>query len=1083
MKLRRLALLTSLTVVGALGLIAATPAAATPIWHLDLHHNETNFAPGVPDSTPQYWFDVSNAGDSASSGPIALTVDLPAGLSRDSVHLDVATNGGTSSGTVAWSCPGSPGDTVITCTANDPIPRHSFSRNLVLTVDVAAGAGPDLITTATLSGGGAPEAPPAADCPPGAGACASELTHISSEPAPFGIVEDSWVGDFYEADEVTPVRQSGAHPDLATFSFDLNSVTHGLSQDGEPLKAASGNIRHATVDLPPGFIGSPTAVGECTPAELTAHECPASSQVGRADVATYPITNSNRFNISEPVYNMTHPLGVISDVAFAVAGNPIHTKVSLDPADNYSIRAVASDINETVPPFNTKVTIWGIPADPSHDSERCRPPGITIETGTPCPTDHARQPFLTVPFRCDVDNRTKLSHYDSWQHSGIFGPDVFYDMPGRQTECDKPRFEPDVSLEPTGKQANTPTGLDVTIHVPQNENPNGLGTPPLKSTVATLPEGMAFSPSFADGLQGCSLDQIGLGTDDPVACPDNSRIGEVELFTPILPKALKGSMYLATQEANPFGSLIGIYLAIHDEEGRGILVKVPGKVDLNPETGQITASFDNLPQFPFEDLTLKFRSGPRAPLTNPPTCGTHTIGMTMTTWAQPNNPVDVSNTYQVTEGPGGGACQNVASQRPFDPQFLGGTTNPLAGAFSPLSVRVSRTDADQELGRVEGIAPPGLTASIRGMGRCSEAQIAAAIGRNKPGQGALELASPSCPSNSQVGTVDVGVGAGGSLIYVPGKIYLSGPYEGAPLSGVVVVPGVAGPVDIGNIVVRAPAYIDPVTAEIRVRTDQVPQIVHGVLVRVRDVRVHLDRPQFTLNPTGCEQKILGATMFSPEGAVKHASNRFQVGDCQSLGFKPGLSLNLQGGTKRGGHPGLLAVYKPRPGDSNAKGLIVRLPRSAFLDQAHIRTICTRVQFAASACPAGAQYGYVKAWTPLLDNPLEGPVYLRSSNHKLPDLVFDLHGEVPFQVSTRIDSSHGGIRASIESAPDVPLSKVELRMQGGKKGLIVNSRNLCGAVSKAEANFTAHSGKVDEIKPAMKAQCGGKRKSKHRRAGQ
>jgi hypothetical protein len=539
-------------------------------------------------------------------------------------------------------------------------------------------------------------------------------------------------------------------------------------------------------------------------------------------------------------------------------------------------------------------------------------------------------------------------------------------------------------------------------------------------------------------------------------------------------------MYLAKQGDNPFGSLIGLYLVMHDEEQRGVLVKVPGKVDLNPETGQIVASFDDLPQFPFEDLTLKFRSGPRAPLTNPPTCGTHTIGMTMTTYAQPNNPVDVSNTYQVTEGPGGGACQNVASQRPFDPQFLAGTTNPLAGAFSPLSVRVSRTDADQEIGRVEGIAPPGLTASIRGMGRCTEAQIAAAIGRNKPGQGALELASPSCPANSQVGTVDVGVGAGGSLIYVPGKVYLSGPYEGAPLSGVVVVPGVAGPIDIGNIVVRAPAYIDPVTAEIRVRTDQVPQIVHGVLVRVRDVRVHFDRPQFTLNPTGCEQKTLGATMFSPEGAVKHASNRFQVGDCGSLGFKPGLSLNLQGGTKRGGHPGLLALYKPRPGDSNVKGLIVRLPRSAFLDQAHIRTICTRVQFAAKACPPGAQYGYVKAWTPLLDNPLEGPVYLRSSNHKLPDLVFDLHGEVPFQVSTRIDSSHGGIRASIESAPDVPLTKVELRMQGGKKGLIVNSRNLCGAVSKAEANFTAHSGKADEIKPVMKAQCGGKRKHKSHR---
>ncbi len=1069
MKIRRLALLTSLTVVGVLGLVGAAPAAASPIWNLDIHHNETNFVPGAH---PEYSFDVANIGDTDSSGPITLTLHLPAGLSRNSTRLEFASWQG---GDTAWSCPGSPGDTTIACTTPDSIESHANTRDLFVIVDVAPGAAPDLVATAALSGGGAPEAPPAANCPPGAGACASELAHTSAETPPFGIVDGSWVADFYKADGVTPVRRSGAHPDLATFSFDINSIPFGLNGNGDPQTAAVGSIRHATVDLPPGFVGNPTAVGECTPAQLTLNICPASSMVGRSDIVVFPPTTTTRFNFSVPVYNMAHPLGVIADLAIPVLTRPVHVKASLDPANDYAIHAVSADVNETLRPFSSKVTIWGLPADPSHDGEL-----VAALEGRRGPTDHVIEPFLTVPSRCGVDNRMKFSHYDSWQEPGVFGPDIFYDLPGRQVECDKPRFEPDVSLRPTARQANSPTGLDVNIHVPQNESPNGLATPPLKSTVAVLPEGMAFSPSFADGLQGCSLDQIGLKTNDPVACPDNSRIGEVELSTPLLPKPLEGSMYLATQEANPFGSLIGLYLAIHDEEQRGILVKVPGKVDLDPATGQITASFDNLPQFPFEDLTLKFRSGPRAPLTSPPTCGTHTIGVTMTTYAQPDNPVDVSNTYQVTEGPGGGACQNVASQRPFDPQFLGGTTNPLAGAFSPLSARVSRTDADQELGRIEGIAPPGLTASIRGMGRCTEAQIAAAIGRNKPGQGALEVASPSCPSNSQVGTVDVGVGAGGSLIYVPGKVYLSGPYEGAPLSGVVVVPGVAGPIDIGNIVVRVAAYIDPVTAEIRVRDDEVPQIVHGVRVRVRDVRVHFDRPQFTLNPTGCEPKTLRATMFSPEGAVKHASNHFQVGDCQSLGFKPGLSLNLQGGTKRGGHPGLLAVYKPRPGDSNAKDLIVRLPRSAFLDQAHIRTICTRVQFAASACPSAAVYGYVKAWTPLLDNPLEGPVYLRSSNHKLPDLVFDLHGEVPFQVATRIDSSHGGIRASVESSPDVPLTKVELRMQGGKKGLIVNSRNLCGAVSKAEANFTAHSGKTDEIKPVMKAQCGGKRKHKSHR---
>jgi hypothetical protein len=1069
MKLRRKALLTLLTATCALGLVAAAPAAATPIWNLDIHHNETNFAPGA---NPEFSFDVANIGDADSSGPVTLTLHLPPGITRKSTRVEVGTLSG---GDQPWTCPGSPGDAVVTCTTSAAIPRHSDSRSLLITVDVAPGAGPDLTATATLSGGGAPEAPPAANCPPGVGACASEPIHVSAEPFPFGIVDGSWIADSYEADGVTPVRRAGAHPYQAGFSFDINSIPAGLSEGGEPQKAPVGSVRHVQVNLPPGFVGNPTAVGECTPAQFEFNRCPASSQVGRADIVVYPFLSTTRVNFSEPIFNMAHPLGTITDLAFLV-GTPVHIKVSLDPSDNYSIRSNTDDINETVRDFSTKVTIWGIPGDPSHDSDLGSTGGGSGKQGERGPLNGTAEPFLTDPFDCSVDNRMKISHYDSWQESGVFGPPVFYDMPGHQTECDKPRFEPDVALQPTATQANSPTGLNVNIHVGQNENPNGLGTPPLKSSVVTLPEGMAFSPSFADGLEGCSLEQIGLETDNPVTCPDNSRIGEVELSTPILPKALKGSMYLAKQGANPFGSLIGLYLAIHDEEGRGILVKVPGKVDLNSETGQIIASFDELPEFPFEDLTLKFRSGPRAPLTNPPTCGTHTIGATLTTYAQPNNPVDVSNTYQVTEGPGGGACQQVASQRPFNPQLLGGTVNPLAGAFSPLSVRVTRNDSEQEIGQVEAIAPNGLVASIKGVSKCSEAQIASAIARNQPGDGALELASPSCPSNSQIGTVDVGVGAGPNLIYVPGKVYLSGPYEGAPLSGVVVVPGVAGPIDVGNIVVRSPAYIDPVTAEIRIVTDKVPQIVHGVLVRVRDVRVHLDRPNFALNPTGCEQKTLGATLTSAEGAIGHQTNRFQVGDCASLGFKPALTLNLKGGTKRGGHPGLTSIYTPRPGDSNVKALVVRLPRSAFLDQAHIRTICTRVQFAANNCPSAAIYGFVKAWTPLLDNPLEGPVYLRSSNHKLPDLVFDLNGEVPFQVGVRIDSSHGGIRASLESTPDVPLSKVELKMQGGKKGLIINSRNLCAAPSKADVILDAHNGMSEEIKPVMRAECGGKRKS-------
>jgi hypothetical protein len=320
--------------------------------------------------------------------------------------------------------------------------------------------------------------------------------------------------------------------------------------------------------------------------------------------------------------------------------------------------------------------------------------------------------------------------------------------------------------------------------------------------------------------------------------------------------------------------------------------------------------------------------------------------------------------------------------------------------------------------------------------------------------------------------VQAGAGAGPTPIYVPGKVYLAGPYRGAPLSGVAIVPAIAGPVDLGDVVVRAPAFVDPRTAQIRLASDPLPQIVDGVLIRTRDVRIHLDRPGFMLNPTSCEAMAIDATLHSTEGATKAASQRFQVGDCGRLGFKPALGLKLIGGTRRGAHPALRGTYVPKAGDANLKSLVLRFPHSAFLDQAHIRTICTRVQFAAGAgngqqCPSGAVYGHATAFTPLLDEPLEGPVFLRSSNHNLPDLAIALHGTIDVEAVARIDSVHGGIRASFEETPDAPLEKVVVDMQGAAKGLIVNSTNLCKAPHLAEAQMGAQNGKQFEAKPAVR----------------
>lgn len=663
---------------------AQAQAVAAPLWNLDIHHDQTNFTPG---GTAELAFDVRNLGDSASSGTTTLQVNLPPGITRQSYRLDVGTVNGT--GTV-WECPGAPGASSYTCTTTTAIAPGLDVRNLILTVAVAANAEPDLLATATLSGGGAPEAPPAADCAAGVGACASEHIHVSEELATFGIVEDSWIADFYESDEVTPVRQAGSHPALTTFSFDLNTIEGGLTQANEPQKIPVAGLRNVLVELPPGFVGNPTVVGECVPSELAARGCPPSSQVGRADVSLQAGSGAtSRFDISAPVFNMAHPRGAVTDFGFILEGKAVHIKVSLDAAKNYAIQALTPDINETDRPMNTRVTIWGIPGDPSHDAERGGSYGLPEKA------------FLTIPDRCEGANPMILSHYDSWQNSGVYGPEVVYDVPGQITGCNRPSFNPEVNVEPTGKQADSPTGLNVRIHIPQNNNPNGYGTPPVKNTVVTLPEGMSFSPSFANGLTSCPMAEVKLGTNEPVECEDSSRIGEVTLSTPLLQKQLEGSIYLAAQYDNPFGSLFALYLVLHDTEERGILIKLAGKIDVDSVTGRITTTFAETPQLPFEDLTLRFRSGPRAPLVNPGSCGVQTIDAHMASWAEPNNPADISGTYQVTEGANGAPCPTGGALA-FKPGLVAGTDDNVAGSYSPLYLRIIRNDGEQE---ITGLTP------------------------------------------------------------------------------------------------------------------------------------------------------------------------------------------------------------------------------------------------------------------------------------------------------------------------------------------------------------------------------------------
>ncbi len=1052
MKFRHLALLTSLGTLG-LGFVAA-PAGAATVWNLDLHHNQTSFAPG---EKGQYWVDVHNVGDTASSGLTTFKMTLPSGMTRDAV----LTNSGI--GSSIWSCPGAVGDVSFTCTTSSSIRLHTLDKGLIFSIKVGKKAEGEPVVTATVEGGGAAVA-----------ASTEEPTPISPEPAGFGVFAPSFLSDFFTADGVTAEREAGAHPDLLTTSFDFNSIDFPDPNAQVGQKIAAGFIRNLHVDTPPGFVGNPTAVGECSQAKFTVGQCPASSQVGRIEVTLFPLNFAERFtHYSVAVYNLSHPRGVVTDLSFVIAANPVHVKAFLDPANRYAITTEVLQINETLPPFNQKLTLWGIPADKSHDSERC---GVFV-VDNECSTDAEPKPFLTLPSQCDEDNTWRLHHYDSWQETGVYGPDITYTQPGKMTDCGKPRFEPEVEIEPTGKQANTPTGLDVHVKIPQNENPNALATPPVKRTAVTLPEGMSFSPSFADGLQSCTPAQIGLFTNDPVRCPDASRIGEVELHSPLLPKSLEGSMYLASQNDNPFNSTFALYLAIADTEERGVLVKVPGRIDVDPATGQITTSFDDLPQFPFDDFTLKFRSGPRAPLVNPPACGTHTIGVQASSYAQPTELIDASNTYQVSEGPNGSPCPPDSANRPFAPRFSGGTLNPVAGAYSPFLFRLSRDDSEQELSQVTTILPKGLLGKIAGVPFCPEAAIASIS--EAEGTARNELNSPACPAASQTGTISAGLGAGPGPNYFSGKVYLAGPYKGAPLSIVVVAPGIAGPFDLGTVVVRAAVRVDPETAQVTAVSDPFPTILHGVILRARDIRLRLDRPETMLNPTSCERMSVdgrisgvgGSILTTVDDSLFSTSVPFQVGSCSDLAFKPRFSFRLYGGTKRGGHPRLKVVVRFPAGGANTAKASVALPRSEFLDQSHIGTVCTRVQFAANSCPVASIYGKAEAKTPLLDEVVSGPIYLRSSDNLLPDLVAAFRGgKVDFNLVGRIDSIRGGIRSNFEAIPDAPVTSATFDFLGGKKGLLINSRNLCKQTYRVTAKLKAHNGQPLTLRPELQNSC-------------
>jgi hypothetical protein len=748
------------------------------------------------------------------------------------------------------------------------------------------------------------------------------------------------------------------------------------------------------------------------------------------------------------------------------------------------------------------------------------------------------RPFLTNETDCNP-GPTVTMRTDSFDHPGAFtaehdpdptDPDwkTYSSVSPAVTGCEKLGFEPSITLDPKGQggaatQATvSPSGFDVELRIPQNNDlpfdppPNGapqieveqyvadaeaywrsdqgLATSHLKDTVVTLPEGMTLNPAAADGQGVCTMQQIGVTDLDspqppairfnnaPVACPESSKVGEVTIETPLLGEAdwPSGEVYLAAQGENPFGSDFAIYIAVKSPE-RGLTVKLAGRVAPDPSTGRLTTSFAQNPELPFDQFSLRFKGGPRAPLATPVTCGSHASVNSFAPYSSPGNPVVLNDAFELGSSPAGG-CPATKEQRPLNVGFSAGSTELVAGANSSFTARFIRPDGNQELDRIELTTPEGLAAKLAGVPYCPEAGIARAGARTARGDGARERADSSCPAASQVGTTTIGAGAGRSPFFVAGKVYLAGPYKGAPVSLAFIVPAVAGPFDLGVQVVRTALNINPKTAQVTAVSDTIPKILRGIPLRIRDIRVDLDRPGFVVNPTDCAEQMVSGRVFGASGALSAVTNRFQIAECTRLGFKPGLNLRVFGGVKRGDYQRLRATVTARPGDANISRAEVTLPHSFFLAQEHIRTVCTRVQFAADACPAASIYGAATAISPLLDAPLSGPVYLRSSDNLLPDLVAALkgpdHQPIEIELAGRTDSKNKGIRNTFDVVPDAPVSKFTLEMQGGKKSLIVNSRNICQTQNKAAVRLNGQNGATRNFRTlVVNSKCKKARKGK------
>jgi hypothetical protein len=875
--------------------------------------------------------------------------------------------------------------------------------------------------------------------------------------------------------------QAGGHPDLEfAFEFRYDDETECPSECLFP--------RFSRVDMPTGFIGNPHVTPRCSLSDFAAQKCPSDSQVG-----TFLIELGGSFKPWVGVYNLQTRVDQAGLLGFTagVIGLPFLLELTGRTDSDYGLRTETSPLLRFPLPGVQRINLWGVPQSAVHDVNRfvvpivgagiCQAPlsiGCPSATGgespTFAPSSSALAPFLQNPVICGVPLSvigTLLYHSNAGERAGPRGEG---EVPWPEmTGCNQMSFTPSVVGKPTTTSADTASGLDTSLKVPQTQSAETPAPSEIRKVRVTLPPGFTINPNAADGKVACPDALSGIGTLGPADCPEFSKIGTLMLDVAALPAPIPGALYLAEpRPGEPYRVLL-------TASGFATNVKLLGRADPDPQTGQISIVFDNLPQSPLQEFDLHVFGSERGLLATPSHCGTYTMEGEFVPWNDKLSTRFTKSLITVDSGPNGMPCP--IGPRPLAPQFRMGAANNTAGTSSPLSISLTRSDGEQNLTGVTFKAPLGALDSLKGVSYCP--QSALDVLANPTYSGAAEQQASACPPSSLIGTVVAGAGAGSHPLYVSGKAYLAGPYKGAPVSIIAVVPAVSGPYDLGVVATRIATYVDPVTARVTAISDPLPQILEGVPLRVRSILVNLDRPNFALNPTNCDPLSSEATVLGNEGGVASLTANFQVANCADLAYGPKLGLTLTGGVRRRGHPATHATFVAGPGEANTRMVSVALPAGELLDNAHIGTICTRVQFAADNCPPGSLIGTAEATTPLLDDPLEGKVYLRSSSNELPDVAVDLEGQIDVELTGRIDTArNGALRTNFETVPDAPVRTFKLDLMGGSKGLLINSKSLCGQAKHAKVKMIGQNGARVSSKVKLQTACGKKARHKRRNRG-